>query len=64
MSEQCCAVCRWHGETTTYPDAGMEDLAGLQCRRRAPLVTGGMMSKCATVWPIVKAEDWCAEFEP
>lgn len=64
IAERCCAVCRWRGESATYPDAGMSALTGLQCRRRAPIATGGMMSACVTVWPIVQADDWCAEFEP
>lgn len=33
------------------------------CRRRSPLVTGGMMSNVETVWPTVGPDDWCGDFE-
>lgn len=34
-----------------------------ECRRHAPIVTGGMMSSVETVWPNVKPLDWCGDFE-
>lgn len=37
--------------------------ADISCHRRSPLVTGGMMSSCETVWPSVRRDDWCGDFE-
>ena len=52
-SRNTCSVCRfWDG----YGETG-------RCRRRSPLVTGGMMSAVETVWPIVSDHDWCGDFE-
>lgn len=49
-----CASCRfWEGE------AG----EGI-CRRRAPVVTGGMMSNVETVWPRTTIMDWCGDGQP
>lgn len=33
------------------------------CRRHAPLVTGGMMSSVETVWPQVGETQWCGDHE-
>lgn len=52
---ETCKTCRFW-----TPQGGLE--VG-ECRRRAPLVTGGMMSSIETVWPEVAAIGWCGEHE-
>lgn len=34
----------------------------LECHKRSPIVTGGMMSDIQTVWPEVSPEDYCGDF--
>jgi hypothetical protein len=48
---ESCIQCRFYQSNTG------------NCRRRAPLVTGGMMSSVETVWPTTDIHDWCGEFE-
>ena len=59
-----CAACRFNGMVAAYPYATDATPYGLECRRRAPVATGGTMSSHVAVWPIVKADDCCGEFEP
>jgi hypothetical protein len=46
-----CGACRFFAATEG------------QCRRRAPLVTGGMMSSVETVFPVTLPTEWCGEYE-
>ena len=34
-----------------------------RCHRRSPLVTGGLHCEVSTVWPEVKQDDGCGEWE-
>lgn len=63
---RACASCAlWIGNPIDrYPAFGVDDADLGQCRKRAPVVTGGMMSDVITVWPMTRVSDWCAEFEP
>lgn len=56
-----CSACIFAGKTVTTDEATCT--FALQCRRHAPLVTGGMMSSVETVWPVVQFFDWCGEFK-
>lgn len=59
MSDQSvCETCRFFDEVPH----GL-DVRGGHCKRRAPLVTGGMMSDVQTVWPYMGISDWCGEHE-
>ena len=60
--EHLCRNCKYRGADASYEDRN-DDVTGPTCRRHAPLVTGGMMSPKQTVWPIVKLDEWCGDFE-
>jgi hypothetical protein len=60
MTKQECSYCRWVGPEKAYEDN--PDVFGLECRSRAPISTGGMMSPSRTVWPIVSHDEWCGDF--
>lgn len=55
-----CGVCHyWKGE----PGCLLAPVVADQpCRRRAPIVTGGMMSTEQTTWPMTARSEWCGEF--
>lgn len=64
MSEtrETCETCRFNGGLYNHPDADMGTPAGFKCVRRAPVATGGMMSRANTIWPKVEPDDWCGEW--
>lgn len=64
MSAKSCVGCKFSslGANYSYLDGPVTD-TGYRCLRRAPIVAGGQMSAAWTVWPIVKATDWCGEYE-
>lgn len=51
-----CGICRFFVKDNDEKDSG-------DCRRHAPLVTGGMMSDKETVWPHVDRYDGCGDYE-
>lgn len=53
-----CEDCRWCSWPVPYPHEGT-----FKCQRRPPVATGGMMCNHFTIWPEVKADDFCGEFE-
>ena len=53
-----CATCKFWMNLSGEGSGGTG-----QCRRRAPIVTGGMMSGVETVWPITGEAEWCGEHE-
>lgn len=62
-----CETCRWIGDGPyVNPDRGTAEFSDImyRCRRRAPVVTGGMMSNTMTIWPMVSHADWCGEHKP
>lgn len=59
--ERMCHNCKWLGAEGFHDSEPV--VVGRTCRRRAPLVTGGMMSATRTVWPVVALTDWCGDFE-
>lgn len=61
MTERKCENCEFNGGPYEYIDRHPPEM-GLKCRRKAPTVTGGQMSALVTAWPLVAADDWCAEF--
>lgn len=54
--EHLCRNCKFY-------DAGAEPGYDGTCHRRAPIVTGGMMSSVETLWPALGPDNWCGEFE-
>lgn len=54
--EHKCSNCKY------WVRVDCDDPTG-NCHRRAPLVTGGMMSSVETVWPSVNKDNWCGDFE-
>ena len=50
MTKPTCATCAFW--TTTN-----------ECRRHAPLVTGGLHTPTSTEWPSVNPTDWCGDHE-
>ena len=63
MSEDSCATCRFLGPIYWPDDHGIKEVNTFACRRNAPVVTGGMMSSTMTVWPWVRAAQWCGQHE-
>lgn len=63
MTHPRCDTCCFAlpDEDYSYPDDSAKDI-GIQCRRRSPIATGGMMSPTVTIWPKVKRDDWCGEY--
>lgn len=51
-----CETCRWAIQALNFDPA-------MQCRRRPPLVTGGLHTPVETVWPHVAANDFCGEHQ-
>ena len=48
--EMCCRDCYFRKAGT------------LECHRRAPVATGGMMSEEKTIWPSITENNFCGEF--
>ncbi len=60
-----CETCRFRSERPfVNPDRGTAEFHNIMfaCKRRAPVVTGGMMSRSETIWPMVSSADWCGEY--
>jgi len=53
-----CSTCKFWKNAHTSP----VDLS--ECRRHAPVATGGMHCEAFTIWPKAKAGDWCGDHEP
>lgn len=56
-SKAQCKDCRFWQEWATTP------IELSECRRHAPLATGGLHTPPETLWPRVKGHDWCGDFE-
>ena len=56
-----CAHCRWMVSRDVTVSSG-EVVRVNQCRRNAPLVTGGLHTPIETAWPKVALNDWCGDF--
>lgn len=55
-----CGYCiHWRKPTGTETAPMLKG----ECRRHAPVVTGGMMSPVETVFPLIEASEVCGEFE-
>ena len=52
-----CKDCRFFWQRNTTIHVG-------ECRRRSPLVTGGVHTKSETLWPVIQTDAGCGEFEP
>ena len=62
-----CETCVFRSERPYInADRGAAEFGAVMfgCRRRAPIVTGGMMSHTITAWPMVTNDDWCGEHKP
>lgn len=64
MSETC-ESCRFRGGIYKPADHGIAGVDGLTfaCRRNAPLVTGGLHAPTMTVWPWIRLDGWCGEYQ-
>lgn len=60
---ETCETCRF-GVAVVFTNPTDLHPSYVQCRRRSPLVTGGMMSTVETVWPKTALGDWCGEHKP
>ena len=60
MSDTCGTCQFWNGvkhvPEEPYPVKG-------ECRRNAPLVTGGFHCPVSTEWPQTGIADWCGEHQ-
>lgn len=52
---QRCDHC-WYGLPWEH------DATKVQCRRHAPIVTGGLHCAISTEWPIVETGDYCGDW--
>ena len=62
-----CETCRYRSSNLHYnADRGTAEFpnAMYACKRRAPIVTGGMHNPTNTAWPMVSKHDWCGEHTP
>ena len=62
-----CETCRFRSGDLFYnPDRGTAEFhsAMFACKRRAPVVTGGLHCPTMTVWPMVMNTDFCGEHQP
>ena len=60
-----CNTCKFNGGEYPSPDISVGEIVDtVKCRRHAPRVTGGMMSKIVTIWPSVERDEWCGDFRP
>lgn len=62
-----CETCRFRSDTPFYnPDRGTAEFHATMfaCKRRAPVVTGGLHCPTMTVWPTVTKTDFCGEHQP
>lgn len=58
-----CAACKWNGGEYLQLEERTHDVAGLRCRRHAPVITGGTYGPTYTAWPTVRADDTCGDFQ-
>lgn len=59
-----CETCRFRSaDPYCNPDRGTAEFSDIMfaCKRRSPLVTGGLHCPTMTVWPMVKRSDGCGE---
>lgn len=64
--KETCETCRFKGPAYNPADAsGFDELweGVFSCRCKSPIATGGMMSPTMTIWPWIKSDDWCGEYE-
>ncbi|MBK8199186.1 MAG: hypothetical protein IPK75_12555 [Acidobacteria bacterium] len=60
-----CENCKFQGGFGPPQDQDVTHFVEfVRCRRRAPVITGGMMSATMTIWPQVHKNGWCGEYEP
>ena len=62
-----CGNCKWRSDSPYInPDRGSAEFHDIMfaCKRRAPVVTGGMHCHTMTIWPMVSRSDWCGEHQP
>lgn len=67
MASETCETCRFRSDGPHYnSDRGTAEFHDIMfaCKRRAPVVTGGMMSNTMTIWPMIGMADWCGEYRP
>ena len=65
--EAGCETCAFRSDRFWInPDRGTAEFDGLHyaCRRRAPVVSGGLHGPTMTIWPMVKPLDWCGDYQP
>lgn len=65
MIARTCATCCWRSEHPYInPDRGTAEFGETMfaCKRRSPVVTGGMHCQTMTIWPTVARTDWCGDY--
>lgn len=63
MTHERCETCRFRGPLYRPADHAITGEATFACRRHAPFVTGGLHAPTMTVWPWVRLEQWCGEWQ-
>lgn len=59
---ETCKTCIWGQDENVNNDAS-PPIKGRKCRRKPPVVTGGMMSSVQTIWPLVLDADFCGDWQ-
>lgn len=63
--ERTCESCRfWERGNATITRGKWKDYAAGNCKRNAPIATGGLHGPEQTLWPQTSVNDWCGEYQP
>lgn len=63
MTAETCATCRFRGPLYRPADHAIAGDATFACRRHAPIATGGLHAPTMRVWPWVRLDEWCGDYE-
>lgn len=64
MRPKCQTCLFWERGLTTITSGKWRDFSAGDCKRHAPIVTGGLHGPEQTLWPRTAEEDWCGDHTP